>query len=66
MHTNFPIKSPSREDYDMLLGNRLKAVLLLYQGGDNREETNERKHPGLIRDQTLIHLEHLASPSADH
>lgn len=49
----------------MLLGNRLKAVLLLYQGGDNCER-NKRKHPGLVDDQTVRHLENLGSPLADY
>lgn len=34
-----------------LLGNRLKAVLLLYQGGENCEK-NKTKHPGSVQDQT--------------
>lgn len=34
-----------------LLGNRPKAVLLLYQGGENYEKT-KRKHPGSVQDQT--------------
>lgn len=39
MHTNFPIKSPSSRIMTCyLLGNRLKAALLLYQGSINWEK----------------------------
>lgn len=34
-----------------LLGNRLKAVLLLYRGGENCQK-NKRKHPDSVQDQT--------------
>lgn len=32
----------------MLLGNRLKAVLLLYQGGDNHEKKKLKETSSLV------------------
>lgn len=40
-------------------------MLLLYQGGDKLWE-KKIKYPGLVHDQTVLHLENLESPSADH
>lgn len=42
----------------MLLGNKLKAVLLLFQGGDNK-----RKNPSPVHDQTVMHLKYLVAVS---
>lgn len=41
MHTNFPRKSPSRRGlWRAEAADVSKAVLLLYQGGDDCEEEN--------------------------
>lgn len=62
MHTNFPIKSPSSRIMTCyLLGNRLKAALLLYQGSINWEKEVSIEVGFMIQLWYFKNLKHLSA-----
>lgn len=68
MHTNISYKITTRErTVTCLSGNRLKAVLLLYQGGENWEKNKKRasRFSSRLNWYTLKTLDHLQQIHTD-